>query len=51
MLSMLTPTALLRASKSETIAFLGAYDLGFSIFIEILTTISRAFRPAINTYI
>ncbi|MCS7112616.1 MAG: hypothetical protein RMJ00_00355 [Nitrososphaerota archaeon] len=50
-LSMLTPTALLRAAKGETITFLGTYDLGFSMFIEIFTAISRAFRPTINTYI
>ncbi|MEM2292807.1 MAG: hypothetical protein QXX41_05980 [Nitrososphaerota archaeon] len=50
-LSLLTPTALLRSVKGETISFLGAYDLGFSIFIEIFTAISRAFRPTINTYI
>lgn len=50
-LTMLTPTALLRSIKGETVTFLGAYDLGFSIFIEILTAISRAFRPTINTYI
>jgi len=50
-LSLLTPTALLRSVKGETISFIGAYDLGFSIFIEIFTAISRAFRPTINTYI
>lgn len=50
-LTMLTPTALLRSIKGETVTFLGAYDLGFSIFIEILAAISRAFRPTINTYI
>lgn len=50
-LSLLTPTALLRSVKGETISFIGAYDVGFSIFIEIFTAISRAFRPTINTYI
>lgn len=50
-LSLLTPTALLRSVKGETISFIGAYDVGFSIFIEIFTTISRAFRPTINIHI
>lgn len=50
-LSLLTPTALLKAAKGETISFFGAYDLGFSIFIEFQTSISRAFRPTIITFI
>ena len=50
-LSMLTPVALTRAVKGETITFLGAYDLGFSMLIEISTAISRAFRPTRFTYI
>ncbi|MEM1507003.1 MAG: hypothetical protein QW702_04790 [Candidatus Bathyarchaeia archaeon] len=50
-LSLLTPTALLKAAKGETISFFGAYDLGFSIFMEFQTSISRAFRPTIITFI
>ncbi|MEM1546501.1 MAG: hypothetical protein QXP91_08580 [Candidatus Methanomethylicia archaeon] len=49
-LSMLTPTAILRSVKGETVIFLGAYDLGFSMLIEIFTAVSRFFKT-VNTYI
>lgn len=47
---MLTLISLLQAAKGEAITFL-AYDLGFNMFIEILTAISRAFRLTINMYV
>lgn len=42
---------IIKVSRGEIMGFLGAYDLGFGIFIETILGIIRAFRPTITIYL